>query len=304
MSQPVAPIEERQTFGIGLLLSSHIFLTLLDGSAKWLAVSGMPTTEIVFMRYGVHVALILLLFLPREGRGLFRSNNLLLEILRGLCLLGSTLGNFVAMRYLPLPVTGALIFTMPLMVCALSGPLLGEQVGWRRWLAICIGFVGILIIVRPGTAAFHPAAIFSLCAALAGALYSILTRKLAGVDSVATQQFYAGATALLFVSPFAMNGWVWPDTGASWFAFFALGVGGMLGHQFQTTAHRYATPSTLAPFNYMQLFYLALLSWLLFQQPPEIWFYVGAPFIIGSGLYIWLREQQLARVQTALIMAD
>ena len=303
MNSTIAPIEERRNFGIGILLFAQLFFTTLDTSAKFLSVAGLPTGEIIFVRYFVHVVLIISLFLPVQ-KGLFVTRNWKLELLRGLCLLGVTIGNFLAMRFLPLTVTGALMFTMPLMVTALSGPFLGEKIGWRRWAAVGAGFVGILIIVRPGTEAFHPASLLCLAGALSAAFYSIITRKLAGVDSAATQQVYSGLIALVCVTPFAFQGWVWPSNGPTWFAFVAAGVAGMLAHQLNTIAHRYAPPSALAPFSYTELLLLAVASWLIFQDPPDIWFYLGAPIIIGSGIYIWLRERQLHRVITITPVED
>jgi drug/metabolite transporter (DMT)-like permease len=193
---------------------------------------------------------------------------------------------------------------MPLLVCALSVPMLGERVGWRRWVAIVVGFIGVLIIVRPGTEAFHPAALICLAGALCAAVYSILTRKLAGIDSASTQQFYAGLIALVSVAPFAFSGWVWPTTGADWFALFAIGVFGVVAHGINTTAIRFAPPSVLAPFSYLELVYLAFASWLLFSEPPDVWFYVGAPIIILSGLYIWLRERALHQQSTVVATAE
>lgn len=303
MSSSIAPVEERRNLGIGILLIAQLFFATLDTSAKFLSSIGLPLTEIVFIRYAVHVALALALFLPVQ-RNLFVSRAWGLELLRGLCLLGVTAANFMAQRYLPLTVTGALMFTMPLMVTALSGPLLGEKIGWRRWGAVGVGFVGILIIVRPGTEAFHPASLLCLAGALSAAFYSIITRKLAGVDSAATQQVYSGIIALVCVAPFAFNGWVWPTTGPGWFAFIAAGVAGMIAHQLNTIAHRFAPPSVLAPFSYSELILLAFASWLIFNQPPDLWFYVGAPIIIGSGIYIWLRELQLRRQITVAPVED
>ena len=300
MPAPIAPIEHNANKAILILLLAQSILIFLDVSAKWLSVAGMPTTEIMFSRYGIHVGLLLLLILPVRGWSLFRTGNWKLELARGLCLLGSTAGNFLAMRYLPLTVTGALLFTMPLMVCALSGPMLGEHVGWRRWLAIGVGFIGILVIIRPGTEAFHPAALLSLGAAFFGAVFGIFTRKLAGVDGAMTQQLYAGGIALVAVTPFAFSGWVWPSEAVSWVAFFTLGTAGVLGHVLISVAHRYATPATLAPFNYLQLLYLALASWAIFNQPPDNWFFLGATIIIGSGLYIWLRERALHKATTSV----
>jgi len=304
MTTTIAPIEERRNLGIGILLFAQLFFATLDTSAKYLSFIGLPLTEIIFVRYGVHVALALALFLPVRGRALFRTRNWRLELLRGLFLLGVTGANFLAQRYLPLTVTGALMFTMPLMVTALSGPLLGEQIGWRRWVAVGVGFVGILIIVRPGTEAFQPASLLCLAGALSAALYSITTRKLAGVDTAATQQVYAGLIALACVTPFAFGGWVWPADGPGWFAFLAAGVAGMIAHQMNTVAHRFAPPSALAPFSYTELILLAFASWLIFNEPPDAWFYLGAPIIIGSGIYIWLRERRLHRTITIQPVED
>ncbi len=297
---PVAPLESRANFGIALVLASQLVLVVLDVSAKWLSVEGIPTSEIVFVRYGMHMALLLLLFLPVTGRNLFKTNNLKLEILRGACLLGTTGLNFLAMRYLPLTVTSAVMFTSPLIVCALSGPLLGDSVGWRRGLAIGVGFVGILIIVRPGSEAFQPAALLSLGCALFLALFSILTRKLAGVDAAMTQQFYAGATPIILLLPFAFTDWVWPSQPISWAAFFIMGAAGLGGHFLNSVAHRFATPAMLAPFSYLSLLYLSMASWLVFNQPPDQWFALGAAIIIASGLYIWLRERQLAKAASVV----
>jgi drug/metabolite transporter (DMT)-like permease len=291
MSPTIAPIEDRRSLGIGLVVLAQVFFAVLDTSAKWLSVAGIPVFEVVFVRYLVPVVVLLAILLPGQGLVVFRTRNLKLEVLRGLCLAGVTAAMFYALKFLPLTVTGSLLFTMPLIVCALSAPLLGESVGWRRWVAIGVGFCGILIIVRPGTEAFHPAALLCLLSALLAALYSITTRKLAGVDSPSTQTMYGALTSLICVTPFAFNGWVWPSEPATWTAFLLVGLSGLAAHQLITVAHRFAPPSTLAPFSYVELIYLAIASWLIFSQPPDIWFYAGAPLIIGSGLFIWLRER-------------
>jgi drug/metabolite transporter (DMT)-like permease len=297
---PVSPIESRANLGITLVLASQLVLLVLDISAKWLSVEGMATSEIVFMRYTMHFLLLVLLFLPISGPRLWQSNNWKLELVRGCCLLLTTGLNFLAMRYLPLTVTSAIQFTSPLIICALSGPLLGERVGWRRWLAIGIGFLGILVIVRPGSEAFHPASFLSLGCAVFLALFSILTRKLAGVDTATTQQFYAGATPVVLLLPIAFTDWSWPSLPISWVAFFVMGAAGLGGHYLNSVAHRFASPATLAPFSYLSLIYLSIASWLIFNQPPDQWFIVGVAIIVLSGLYIWLRERQLAKRNTAI----
>jgi drug/metabolite transporter (DMT)-like permease len=115
-----------------------------------------------------------------------------------------------------------------------------------------------------------------------------------------TQQFYAGGIAFVAITPFAFTGWTWPGDTISWIAFFTLGTAGVLGHLLISVAHRHATPATLAPFNYLQLLYLALASWIIFNEPPDQWFFLGASIIIGSGLYIWLRERSLHKARTSV----
>lgn len=301
MSSIVAPIEERRLLGIGLVLAGFLVFTGIDTSAKWLGLAGMPVMQIVFMRYFGSLVIVSAIALPREGRGLLRSANLKIEVLRALALLGSSLCNLTAVQYLPLTVTASIGFTMPLILCALSVPMLGEQVGWRRWTAIAVGFVGVLIIVHPGTDAFHPAALLCLVGACFSALYFVLTRRLAGVDSTDTQQFYGNAIAALALAPFALAHWSWPTRPIDWAVFLFIGVVGYGGHQLATIAHRYAPASTLAPFAYLQIIYMALISWLIFGQLPDLWLYLGAPIVIASGLYIWLRERALAMPVTPII---
>jgi drug/metabolite transporter (DMT)-like permease len=293
----VAPIEDRRLLGIGLVLVAFLAFTGIDTCAKWLVIRGMPSSEVVFVRYAVHFMLVAGLLLPRYGPVLLRSASPRLELLRGLGLLGATVGNFVAIRYLPLTVTGSILFSVPLIVCALSVPLLGEHVGWRRWAAVLVGFAGVLVIIRPGTEAFSPYILFSLFSVTSYAMYNISNRMLAGVDAVSTQQFYAGLIATVCIAPFAFGNWVWPGDPSSWVAFITIGIVAVVGHQFFTIAHRLAPASTLAPFIYVQIVYLTLSSWLVFGEPPSVWIFVGAPLVIGSGLYIWLRERQLAAAQ-------
>ncbi len=301
----VKPVEDRRLLGIGLMLGAYFCYTVIDSCAKLMVQAGLPTMEVVFVRYAGQFILVLGLFLPRDGvRALVTTRKPMLEILRGLCLLGSTIANFVALNFLPLTVTSAISFTMPLMLCALSIPLLGETVGWRRWAAIAIGFGGVLVIVQPGTEAFHPAVILSLITALFTALYNILTRRLAGVDSTTTQQFYAAAVATLCIAPFSLGDWVWPQEPLIWVLFFLIGVAALVGHLIMTTAHRFAPASVLAPFGYLHIIFMTSASWLVFNEPPDVWIFVGAPIVIGSGLYIWLRERQLSKNVVTEVMVE
>jgi drug/metabolite transporter (DMT)-like permease len=261
--------------------------------------------EIVFIRYGVQFLLISAVFLPRRGTALLKTARPGTEIMRALFLLASTVLNFFAIVFLPLTVTASIGFTMPLMLCALSMPLLGEHVGWRRWSAVVVGFLGVLIIIRPGTSAFHPAVLLSLGAALMQVLYFVLTRRLAGIDSAATQQFYGGFVATACLAFFALtSGWVWPQAPLDWFFFALIGAAAFIGHMIFSTALRFAPASLLAPFAYLQIIFMTLSSWLVFSEPPDIWIVVGSPVVVASGLYIWLRERRLQRTPSLEPIAD
>ena len=289
----IAPREDRHLLAIGLMVLAFLGFSGIDTCAKWLVLDGMATPEVVFMRYAMHLVLVVAIALP-AGERLLGTSNLGAVCLRGLLLLASTVLNFWALGYLPLTMTSAIMFTGPLWICMLSIPLLGERVGPRRWAAILVGFVGVLVVTRPWSGHVHWAVALSLCAALSSALYAIITRRLAGRDSTATQQFYAGLVATIGMAPLALADWSWPTHAASWLAFFAIGGFGWASHQVMIIAHRYAPASTLAPFAYTQILWMAASSWLIFAQPPDGWVLVGAGIVVASGLYIWLRESTLA----------
>ena len=289
----VKPIEDRRLTGILLVVVAVLCFTLVDTSAKWLITAGMPTLMAVFARNVVQLAIFSVHLVPSRGRELLVTHNPLLTVLRGLALLGATVLNFSAVKYLPLTVSGSVFFTAPFILCALSVPLLGEHVGWRRWLAIIVGFGGVLIIVRPGLGEFGWPVLFSVGAAFCYASYNIITRKLAGVDSPNSQQFYSALVSTVCIMPFALGQWTWPADPTGWLAFFAMGAMGALGHQIYSIAHRLAPASTLAPFTYVQIIYMTAASWIVFSQPPDRWIVLGSLVVIGSGLYMWHREWQL-----------
>lgn len=289
----VKPVEDRRTMGFSLVILALIMFTGLDTCAKFLVTNGVPSLEVVFARYAVHLFLVVLILLPLQGKTLVKTKRPGLETIRALSLMSATVCNFFAVKYLPLTTTSAILFAMPLVLCVLSGPFLGEHVGPRRWAAVVVGLVGVLIIIQPGGTSFHPAMFLSLGAVMATAFYNLLNRKLAGVDPTNTQQFYAALVATGCIAPFAFFEWVWPDTPLLWTAFLAMGVLGGVGHLMLTVAHRYAEASALAPFSYMQIIFMTASSLFVFGEAPDMWIYVGAPIVIGSGLYIWLRERQL-----------
>ena len=299
MSGAVLPAEERRSLAIALMLGAFLCFTLIDTCAKWLVVSGMPPLEVAFVRYAGHLLIIAGMIPPRSWPATLRTGAPGIALLRAGFLAGATILNFFAVRYLPLSVTSTIFFTTPLWVCLLGGPLLGERIGPRRAAAVVIGFAGILVVTRPGLGVMHWAAILSIGAALFAALYFMLTRKLAGIDSTATQQVYSAAVGTAILAVPALVVWTWPVTAADWFAFIAIGFFGWAGHQITIIAHRLAPATTLAPFVYLQLIFMTAAGWIVFGTVPDIWVFVGAAIVVASGLFIWLRERRLEQRQGA-----
>jgi drug/metabolite transporter (DMT)-like permease len=276
--------------GIALMCGAVSCFALLDTTAKYLNLY-MATLQVVWARYTGAFLFPFILSNPWTRPGLTRTARPVLQIGRSMLLLGSTLCNFAALRYLQLDEAIALIFSTPFFVAALSGPMLGEWVGWRRWIAVAVGFVGVIVISRPGSGAFHPAALLSLAAALFYAVYSITTRILARTDSNQTTLFYSnvvGAVALIPVVPFA---WTTPTDPLVIALMVATGAMGSFGHYLLIAAHRLTPASVLSPFIYTEIILVTALGYLVFGDVPHRWTLVGSAIVVASGLYILHREQ-------------
>lgn len=286
------PREERAPLGLGLMAAAVICFTCLDTSAKWLILSGLPALQVVFARYAVHFVLSLAVFLPSEGTAALRSQRPLLQALRSVLLLSSTILNFLALSYLPITLTTTIMFAGPIAVTLLSIPVLGERIGWRRMAAVVAGFAGVVIAMQPWGAGFHPAVFLSLGALTGAAGYFVMTRLLAGIETNAVSQLWVSGIAALAIAPFALPNWVWPESGTGYVVLFAIGVFGVVGHSMATIAHRFADASLLAPVVYLQLVSATVAGLVVFADLPTIWTVAGALVIIGSGFYIWHRERR------------
>ena len=293
----IAQKQDRALFGIILMVIAYLIFSFIDVSAKWLAIAGLPAMQLAFMRYVGHMAISTGL-LVRDGDlgSLFRTKYLLVVMFRGSLLMGSTILNFIAVQYLPLTLTSTILFSAPIIICLLSWPLLGEKVGYWRWSAIMLGFIGILVTIRPFDSDFHYAAFYSLGGAFCFALYSILTRRLAGEISVDVMQFHSGFVGTVVLLPFAILSWQSPDTMMDWAIMIMLGVFGWMVHQLLTHAHSFAAANVLTPFGYSFILFLTTWSYLVFDHLPDIWTVIGASIIITSGLIIWFREMKKAKV--------
>ena len=283
--------------GIALMLLAYAFFSCTDTSVKWLGYAGIPALQLAFMRFSVHLALStgpMVTSADHSGWTAPRTQALAM-LVRGGLLLVSTTSNFVALKYLDLTVSAAIAFSSPILVSALSVPLLGERVGPWRWGAILLGFVGVLVVVRPWSADFHWAAILSLTSATALALFSIMTRRMAGVAAPRTMQLYAGLVGSVVLAPVAV--WLWdsPATALDWTLLFAIGAFAWAGHHFFSQAHGYAEASVLMPFSYSFLIYLAISGYLVFGTVPDAATLAGAAVIALAGLVIWWRERVARR---------
>lgn len=274
--------------GILLMVASMVVFTLLDATAKHL-VQTLPPAVAVFGRYVVAFVLSVAVIMRKGGPHLMATRHPALQALRGVMLMGATMLNFFAIMHLQLAQTAAIFFTIPLWVCALSVPILGEHVGLRRWIAVGVGFLGVLVIMRPGSDSFHWAMLLSIGASLFGAIYNIVTRKVGGRDRAETSLFYVGLVGALAGAvplPFV---WQTPE-GVQWLLVGFIGLVGTIGHFMLIQAHRLAPASVLAPFMYTQIVWMILLGYLFFGDVPDVWTLVGAAIVVASGLFVFAGE--------------
>lgn len=267
-----------------------IAFACLDATAKYLN-GYMDTLQVVWARYTGAFILAFLVSNPLSRPGLTRTGRPWLQVLRAAMLLGSTVTNFMAFRYLQLDQALSILFSTPFLVAILAGPMLGEWIGWRRWIAILVGFAGVLLVTRPGFGGMHWAAIYSVGAAIFYSLYIVLTRVLSRTDRSDTTLFYAnvlGAAAMLPVLPFV---WTVPDNPWLIFLMVVFGAFGSFGHYLLIVAHRLAPASVLAPFMYTQLVWATCFGYFVFADVPSHWTLAGAGIVIASGLYLLHRER-------------
>jgi drug/metabolite transporter (DMT)-like permease len=285
-----APARSDRPFrGIALILLSTTFLGVSDVTAKYLSAT-LPTIEIAWLRFLVFAMIMVPAMVPGSPLYAMPTKRLGLLLMRGAALLGSSLLFITGLRYLPIAEASATGFVSPLFVTALSIVFLSEKVGVRRWLATAAGLFGVLIILRPGTSAFHVAAFLPLVSALCWAVTLIMTRMMSGREHAITIMTYSsisGVAIMTMLVPFVWIAPTWHDV-----AFGVLiGVASTAGQWIVVLAFRYADASVLAPFSYSQLVWVSSLGFLVFGEVPDLWTVVGAAFIVASGLYTAHRER-------------
>ncbi len=276
--------------GILLMNLAMILLAGMDGISKTLA-ADYAVPQILCVRFLIFCLFALAIARPKSLRAAFKSHHPYLQIARSLIIVVEVGVFIVAFRHLPLADTHAIAGIAPLLVTALAVPFLGERVGRRRWSAIAIGFVGLLVIVRPGLGVFNPAAFIPLVGAGLWAVYQILVRKVAE-DSAATSLLYMAVIGAVVMTALAPFFWRPPD-GTGWLLLIALGVVGSLGHYILILAFRATTASTLQPFHYVVLLWATTIGYFVFGDLPDLWTILGGAIIAVSGLYAFYRERQL-----------
>jgi drug/metabolite transporter (DMT)-like permease len=270
---------------IALAVSATVLFGSSDTIAKYLS-GGLPIVEFIWIRYVLFLIMAACLvrrrsILPRNPR---------LQITRGLCVVGSSILFVYGVRQMTMAQATTISFLSPLLITILSIPLLGETVGPRRWAAVAVGMLGMLVVVRPGLGGFQPAALFGVASAFCWALALIITRKISNSDTPQTTVLWSagiGTAVLSMILPFQA---IWPtpkQLGLS----LVLGVLASGGQWVVILAHRIAPASLLAPFFYSQLLWVSVLGFLVFGNLPDIWTIVGATIIAASGLYTAHRER-------------
>jgi len=275
-----------------LMCTAVTLFAALDTSAKYLGTRlGVPVSQIVWVRFLSQIFWMAVVLGPLAVPNLLKTANLKLQLTRSALMAATTLLNFLAVKYLRLDQTLSITFLTPLVVAALAVPLLGEHVGWHRMMAITVGFIGILIVVRPGFTALHPAFGFAFGSMVAYSIMMIVTRKLSHFDPPLVTLLYGAVVGSIAAAPFALTEWTWSSSVQVWVLLMLLGALGGGGHFLIIRAYKLAPVAAVTPFLYIELISMIALSYLVFGDKPDRWSFMGSLVIVASGLYLIHRER-------------
>jgi len=277
--------------GIALMLLTLVCFTGIDTSAKWLGRS-LPPLEVSFFRYLVAFLAAAVLFDPWRMPQAWRSRRPVLQILRGLCLLGSTVFNFIALRHLQLAETMTIAFSAPFLIALMSGAFLGERIDPARWGAIVVGFGGVLLVTRPTSEHFDPMMLVAFLNIVCYAIYAIITRLLAGIDSSQSMLLIPAGVAVVALAPTLFGVWVTPQGASVWALVILMGLFGAAGHFLLILAFSRAPASVVAPFTYTQIVWMTLSGWVFFGDVPGGTTIAGGAVVICSGLWLLWQERR------------
>jgi drug/metabolite transporter (DMT)-like permease len=276
--------------GIAVYCVAFLCFACLDTIAKYTS-HFVPAIEVAWIRFVTHAIFAVVALRPWRNLATYRMRRPVLQIVRSVLLFASTVFNFIALLKLQLAETTSINFASALVVAALAGPFLGEWIGPRRWAAIGVGFLGVLIVTRPGTSAFQLSVLLAIGSMLCNCFYVILTRLMTGTESAGTMLVYPALVATLFLAPAALPSAVLPPTPFIALLLAMTGLFGAVGHWCLIEAHRLAPAPVLSPFVYTQIIWMVGLGYLVFGDVPHPLTLGGAAIIIASGLYILYRQR-------------
>lgn len=286
----------RHAQGILLMILAVSCIAILDTTAKLLS-HDYPVLQVVWARYMFHVLFMVLLLGPRLGLAMVRTRRPGLQLLRGLVLTAATFVFFQALSLMPIAEASAIAFLSPVLITVLAIPLLGERASGATWIALALGFLGTLLIIRPGSAIFSWDALWPLATALCFAGYQIITRMLAGIDRPVSTLFLSaliGAVILSLVAPFH---WVSPVSAIDILLFASLGISGSVSHYFIIKAFERAPAPLLAPYVYAQLVISTVLGYFVFDAFPDALSLTGMGVIVLAGIWLITRGRRLPAAQ-------
>jgi len=280
--------QQNTSLGIWLMVFTTLVFALQDGISRHLSAE-YNVYMVVMIRYWFFAAFVMAVAGRQAGglRAAAATSQPLLQIFRGVLLVAEIWVMVTAFVLLGLTESHAVFTAYPLLVAALSGPILGEKVGWRRWTAIGVGFIGVIIILQPSGGVFSPYAVVPLVAALMFALYGLLTRYVARKDSATTSFFWTGISGGITAT--VVGAWFWePMTGADWGWMGLLCITGALGHVTLLQCYEVAEASAVQPFAYLQLVFAAALGMTVFGETLRPNVAIGACIIVAAGLFtLW-----------------
>jgi drug/metabolite transporter (DMT)-like permease len=279
--------------GIGLTILAMALLPYLDVCAKILGQQNLPIMQVVWARVFFGALFAMPFALKADGLAALVPKPAGYQLLRGLALMAATFCFFTALKFMPIADAMAIFYVQPLLVVVLSALLLSEHIDTPRSLAVVVGFVGTLVVIRPGLVEVNFSVVFPLGAGLLFALYVIITRKLAGEAKAVTTTFQTAAIGAILVSCMLPFVWVWPSV-TQWGLMMLMAGFGVGGHYLVTKAYDYAEASLLAPFAYLEILMSIFAGWLFFKDLPDRYTILGVSILIASALYISWRERRLA----------
>jgi len=286
-----APPKDRILQGILLMCLAVLCFSTLNASAKLLSSAGFDMRQVVWARYIGSLVVMVLIFFPRRGLHLFRPRHWRVQTLRGLLLFGSSALYFQGLAHADLSLAATISMTSPLWITALSVPFLGESVGLRRWLAVGVGFIGALVVIRPGMGETNPYILFFIASTTCSTFYALITRKYAGEENAETSATVATVVGTVAAAPLALPAWETPVEMLDIALMCGLGLFAALGHYFFTMAFQRGPAAVISPFSYGQLVGATVFGFILFNHFPDRWTLIGAAIIMASGLYIAHRER-------------